>query len=239
MADLDHAIQALRRGDQSTAFEVLRTILAQNPKDATAWLWMSEATADPQRKVQALSRFLALAPDHPRAPSVRLRLQNLQSQHGQDLAPPPVASGASFPPLSTPSPTVATPPPMEESPTLITAPQPTLGDRIKAGQPSSVEVVENMADDRAVLLSPYADPSAAVATPVEVVPASTAPTEPSVREMIPIPPFTPRPAAPPPPDFATPSVANDDDGLPVWVWGLMLLAVLTVIAFIYAIVTFF
>ena len=238
MTDIDHAIQALRQGDQRTAFEMLRTILAQNPKDATAWLWMSEATADPQRKLEALSRFLTLAPDHPRAPSVRLRLQNLQAQQGQHL-PTPVASGGSFPPLprNSQSPIAQPAVPMMNEESDPVSPAKTLGNRINKNALSTS--IEAVSDTRAELLSPYPEPPMPAAPPLDTVPTGTTPAEPSVRESIPIPPFTPRPAAPPPPDFAVSPPPTEDDGLPVWVWGLMLLAILTVIAFIYAIVMWY
>jgi len=77
---IDDAIAALRRGDQSKAFALLRGRLTQDSKDATAWLWMSEATPDIHRKIEALERFMSLAPDHPRVPSAHARLEYLESQ---------------------------------------------------------------------------------------------------------------------------------------------------------------
>lgn len=88
---IDDAIAALRRGDQAKAFALLRGRLTQEPKDATAWLWMSEATPNIHRKIEALERFITLAPDHPRVPSARARLDYLESQV------------AKLPPESTPS----------------------------------------------------------------------------------------------------------------------------------------
>lgn len=87
---IDDAIAALRRGDQAKAFALLKGQLTRDPKDATAWLWMSEATPNLESKIDALERFIVLAPDHPRVPSAHTRLQYLRSQL-EVLSPPPPA----------------------------------------------------------------------------------------------------------------------------------------------------
>jgi hypothetical protein len=51
--------------------------------------------------------------------------------------------------------------------------------------------------------------------------------------------ITPRPAAPPPPNFQPMrSQADEDDGLPLWVWGLMGLTLVLVVLFLYMIFNF-
>jgi hypothetical protein len=85
---IDDAIAALRRGDQAKAFALLRGQLTRDPKDATAWLWMSEATPNLESKIDALERFIAMAPDHPRVPSAHIRLQYLKSQREQVISSP-------------------------------------------------------------------------------------------------------------------------------------------------------
>ena len=210
---IDEAITALRHGDQATAFTLLRTRLAQEPKDATAWLWMSEATPDIRRKVEALTRFLALAPNHAHAPSVRLRLQQLKGQMEGEYQPAEAMRGDIFGDDATAftgieqsgalRPLVPPPARSENTPSLrdrvATSPQPMIQD-----------------DDELPTIEPAIPPS--------TIPASV---------------FTPRPAAPPPPNFKPLHADNDEDeGLPIWVWGLMGLAIVLVILFIYLIFNF-
>jgi hypothetical protein len=69
--------KALKAGDKERAFALLRRHLAANPKDANAWLWMSEATTNPKQKIDALKRLLMLAPQHPHAEAIRQQLERL------------------------------------------------------------------------------------------------------------------------------------------------------------------
>lgn len=137
---IDDAIAALRRGDQAKAFALLRGQLTQDPKDATAWLWMSEATPNLESKIDALERFIALAPDHPRVPSAHTRLQYLRSQL-EVLSPPPpaivesgyeeandepIAPPEVVPPLPSPEPIS---PPLR--PTIVAPPTPPPSDTVR------------------------------------------------------------------------------------------------------------
>jgi hypothetical protein len=132
---IDDAIAALRRGDQARAFALLRACLTRDPKDATAWLWMSEATPDIHRKIEALERFIQLAPDHPRVPSATARLQYLEAQVAK-VSPPPLPSVSiryeeDAPKVEEPPPPVApsiiAPPMIEEPPPpRVTEPKPSL-----------------------------------------------------------------------------------------------------------------
>lgn len=208
---IEEAIAALRHGDQPTAFTLLRARLAEEPKDALAWLWMSEATADVRRKVEALTRFLQLAPNHPHVPSVRLRLQQLQGQLAglpSDSHPlPATLSYTDDPPMDSSPPPVITPPPIKAEP------RPSLLGRINTAPQPVIQVDE----------------------PSETSEESDAP---GVRDIL-SPMITPRPAAPPPPNFQPMrSGADEDDGLPLWVWGLMVLAFILVGLFLYVILNF-
>ncbi len=80
MSDIDDIVLLLRRGDQNAAFERLRVYLTHHSDDAIAWFWLSEATPLVPRKVEALRRFLVIAPDHPRSAAVRARLSYLEAQ---------------------------------------------------------------------------------------------------------------------------------------------------------------
>jgi hypothetical protein len=209
---IEEAIAALRHGDQATAFTLLRTRLAQEPKDATAWLWMSEATPDIRRKVEALTRFLDLAPTHAHTPSVRLRLQQLQGQLG------------GLPNDSKPSAGL-----MYEDDALPVAVEPPPPSRtFVPPSPSSENSGASLRDRIATAPQPV--------TPVthEVIQEDNTPVTP-----ISAPVFTPRPAAPPPPNFKPARTqAEEDDGLPGWVWALMGLAVLLIGLFLYLIFNF-
>lgn len=214
---IEEAIAALRHGDQATAFTLLRARLAQDPQDATAWLWLSEATPDAHRKVAALKRFLELAPAHPHAASVRSRLQQLQAQLGGQVVrtgerdalldgeAPHYSSQIESPPLARPLPPIRTDAGRSES-------APSLRDRIAtAPQPIIQEAEEPRVEQESIA------PMPTIPTPV----------------------FTPRPAAPPPPNFKPLRAEGDeDDGLPVWVWVLMGLALALVVLFLYLIFNF-
>ncbi len=212
---IEDAITALRHGDQATAFTLLRARLAREPKDATAWLWLSEATPDVHRKAAALKRFLELAPTHPHAPSVRARLQQLQSQlvtqGGQRRGGDALLDADIF-----------------GSP----------GQLDVSGLTSPVDVTV----DRPAATPSLRD---RIPAPVESEPRDTVESPSEIREPVlsdsplPAPHFTARPAAPPPPNYkARRGEREEDDGLPGWVWVLMFLAFVLVLLFLYLILNF-
>lgn len=106
---IDDAIAALRRGDQQTAFEVLQAYLGHSPDHVDAWYWLSEATPELPRKVEALHRFIELAPDHPRVPMVELRLNYLKGQLSK-LSPDAYALALRPRDAAVPAPTPTLPP---------------------------------------------------------------------------------------------------------------------------------
>lgn len=85
---MKEAIDALSRGEQDKAFKLLCRHLAAHPNDAGGWLWLSEATDDPQKKLDALDRVLKLDPDHPRASGIVQRIEAIKADSGL----PPVAT---------------------------------------------------------------------------------------------------------------------------------------------------
>jgi hypothetical protein len=76
---MQEAIAALKAGDRARAFSLMRQYLVTNPKDANGWLWMSEVAPELRQQIDALHRVLLLAPDHPRAAAIRLRLRELHA----------------------------------------------------------------------------------------------------------------------------------------------------------------
>ncbi len=76
---MNEAIKSLKAGDRKTAYRLLRRHLRTNPKDVNAWLWISQATTDRKKQIDALQLVLALAPQHPRAKAIRKRLRDLNN----------------------------------------------------------------------------------------------------------------------------------------------------------------
>ncbi|MGH2541640.1 MAG: hypothetical protein ACRDIB_02505 [Ardenticatenaceae bacterium] len=76
---MQEAIDAFRAGDKGRAFVLLRRYLATNPRDVTAWLWISDAAPEPQMQIDALERALELAPEHQYAEVIRERIRILSA----------------------------------------------------------------------------------------------------------------------------------------------------------------
>ena len=64
---LDYAIAEARAGRRARAAEVLWQIVADDPGNAQAWLWLSGVVAEPAEQRTALERVIALDPDNPPA----------------------------------------------------------------------------------------------------------------------------------------------------------------------------
>ncbi len=57
-------ITALKAGNRHLAKQFLQAALAENPNDATAWLWMSGVATTVEEKRECLRRVLAIDPNH-------------------------------------------------------------------------------------------------------------------------------------------------------------------------------
>ena len=102
MSDLFTAgVQALRRGDRTTAADLLRQAVAENPAHEQAWLWLSGAVATADERRHCLQQALALNPQNE---AVRRSLQELEQAQ-----PAPKKRRPSPPPPPAPT----TPPPLE------------------------------------------------------------------------------------------------------------------------------
>ncbi|HEY0737715.1 MAG TPA: hypothetical protein VGD69_22545 [Herpetosiphonaceae bacterium] len=66
-ATLDQAIAAARAGRRDDAARMLRQIVAANPFNADAWVWLGGLASEPQEQRSALEQALAIAPDNQRA----------------------------------------------------------------------------------------------------------------------------------------------------------------------------
>lgn len=83
---LEQAIGAARAGQRPTARGLLGAILADDPTDVQAWLWLSGVVDQPAEQVQALERVLALDPSNARA---TYGLQWMHEHHPEIWLPPP------------------------------------------------------------------------------------------------------------------------------------------------------
>jgi tetratricopeptide (TPR) repeat protein len=83
---LEQAVGAARAGQHSTARGLLQAILADNPADAQAWLWLSGVVDEPAEQVAALERVLEIEPSNVRA---SWGLQWMREHHPEIWLPPP------------------------------------------------------------------------------------------------------------------------------------------------------
>lgn len=67
IATLDAGITAAKAGDRERARRLLEQVVAQEPGNIQAWLWLSGVMPAPEEQIRCLEQVLALAPDHPQA----------------------------------------------------------------------------------------------------------------------------------------------------------------------------
>jgi len=84
---LQQAIQAIQSGDNATAQHLLRQLLALEPNNDQAWLWLAICLPDPEKQRFCLQKALSIRPDNLQA---RQALQQLESRLAS--ATPPIAS---------------------------------------------------------------------------------------------------------------------------------------------------
>jgi hypothetical protein len=61
---LDQGISAVQAGDLETGKRLLARVLRDNPQNEEAWLWLSTAVDDLDRRTECLRRLLAINPRH-------------------------------------------------------------------------------------------------------------------------------------------------------------------------------
>ena len=87
---LQHAIRAIRNGDKTTGRRLLAQVLRADRRNVLAWLWMSAAVEDDDRRRDCLRQALAIDPDNQRA-LVQLILaltEQFGSEGGVDVSEP-------------------------------------------------------------------------------------------------------------------------------------------------------
>ena len=92
---MNEAIKALKAGDRKTAYRQLRRHLRSNPKDIQAWLWISQATTDPKKQIDALKQVLRLEPNHPKSKAIHRRIRQLENSKVKAVRVEPVPSSSS------------------------------------------------------------------------------------------------------------------------------------------------
>jgi hypothetical protein len=91
---LQSGIEALRAGDKRRARRIFGQIVAVQPDNPDAWLYLAAALDDPEQRLRCLKEVVRLRPDHAQA---RAALQALERRTGQfiplDGVRPPVVDG--------------------------------------------------------------------------------------------------------------------------------------------------
>jgi hypothetical protein len=92
---LQEAISLIKAGDRQTGQKLLTEVLNEDPRNETAWLWMSALVSGEQRRF-CLEKVLSINPNHPQA---REQLAKLTA-----AVPHPMSSPAPTPPAGPPAP---------------------------------------------------------------------------------------------------------------------------------------
>lgn len=78
---LIHAISVIRRGERVRARALLHSLLADDPRNLTAWLWACEVAPTREERINCLRHILTLDPTHAGA-------RHHLAQLGGEMAPP-------------------------------------------------------------------------------------------------------------------------------------------------------
>jgi len=68
---LKSGIEAAKAGRRSEAYQALRQVVAAEPSNQAAWLWLAGLTDDPQEALAILDRVKQLNPNHPKLEAAR------------------------------------------------------------------------------------------------------------------------------------------------------------------------
>ncbi len=99
---LQQAIQLIKSGDKQAGRKLLADLLAGDPRNETAWLWLAGVVDADEQRLYCVKQVLKLNPDNQAA---QRALESLQ----QDQAPPP-DDKADLRPAAPPAPDQAAPP---------------------------------------------------------------------------------------------------------------------------------
>ena len=163
---VNEAIQALKAGEKAKARGMLMAILNDEPQNEEAWLVLSAAVDDPERKRQCLETVLELNPDNEVARRGLGRLQSPAEQIEEAAAEPPAPPDAVVADATEPQP--AAPAPAE--------PAPPTGESEATGDAASLPTFEQAAPDQEVE-TPMEAAATAPAPPDAIAAAETPPTD--------------------------------------------------------------
>lgn len=82
---LEQAIRAIQSGDRKRGRALLARVLAADPKEAQAWLWLAACWDEPDKQRYCLEQALALRPNDPR---IRQALERLPAASGSTPVSP-------------------------------------------------------------------------------------------------------------------------------------------------------
>jgi len=82
MSDLQEAIALIKAGDRQGGQRMLAAILAGDPTNETAWLWMSGVVEQDEQRAYCLKQILKWNPDHSVAREALACLQEPPPEHG-------------------------------------------------------------------------------------------------------------------------------------------------------------
>ncbi len=91
---LSQAIQAIQSGDKAAAQRLLTQLLAAEPNNDQAWLWLAACLSAPEKQRYCLQKALAIRPDNPQA---RQALEQLEARLAFSGAPAAPAHQAQSP----------------------------------------------------------------------------------------------------------------------------------------------
>lgn len=88
---LHQAIRAIQQGNHDIAYQFLKQVLVQNPKNPAAWYWMAQAVEDPVKKQDCLNRCYRLDP------AFNPKISTIAPVTNRSDAPEPAASVGTLP----------------------------------------------------------------------------------------------------------------------------------------------
>jgi hypothetical protein len=109
---LQEAIKFIKAGDKTQGQQLLAQIIKADPRNETAWLWMTTVLDDPQKKKKCLQNVLQINPDNEMAKKGLAQLE-LQQQKPAKLTP---VEQPKLENLTPPAEFIAPSPPIEHMP---------------------------------------------------------------------------------------------------------------------------
>ncbi len=116
---LAQGIAALKAGQKAEARNLLGQAVRQDPKDETAWLWLSGAVESDQERRYCMERILKLNPNNTLAQQALEQMQAPAAPPTQPARPtvlPPLAPAVSTPPIEAKPEAKLPPPPVKVTP---------------------------------------------------------------------------------------------------------------------------